>query len=260
MDKLIVVTFDSEEKAYEGSKALQELHNDGSLALYAAAVVAKDADGKMAVKQAADEGPLGTAVGMLTGAMVGLIAGPEGMVLGMSSGALFGSMADMTNIGVDGEFLAAVDTELAAGKAAVVAECAENWVTPLDSKMESLGGTVMRRTRIDFVDDLIDQDVAQTRADFDRLQAEYDQASDETKAELQSKLDAARTKMNAAGERAKARAEAVQAEASAKVDTLKEQVSKSAGDAKAKLEAHMEEMKTKRDARVAKLKAAWESV
>ena len=41
-------------------------------------LVAKNADGKMTVKQAADEGPLGTAVGMLVGAMVGLIGGPAG--------------------------------------------------------------------------------------------------------------------------------------------------------------------------------------
>ena len=29
MDKMIVVVFDSEKKAYEGSKALRELHDDG---------------------------------------------------------------------------------------------------------------------------------------------------------------------------------------------------------------------------------------
>ncbi len=37
MDKILVVTFDSETKAYEGSKALQDLQNEGSINLYSKA-------------------------------------------------------------------------------------------------------------------------------------------------------------------------------------------------------------------------------
>ena len=65
MDKMFVIAFDSEEKAYQGARALTELHAEGSIALYAAAVVARDAEGKVTVKQAADEGPLGTVTGMI---------------------------------------------------------------------------------------------------------------------------------------------------------------------------------------------------
>ena len=50
MSKLLVVTFDDEKKAYEGSKALADLHREGSVSVYSAAVVSRDADGKVSVK------------------------------------------------------------------------------------------------------------------------------------------------------------------------------------------------------------------
>ncbi len=258
MDKLMVIVFDDEQKAYEGAKALQELNNEGSIALYAAAVVAKDADGNMTVKQAADEGPLGTAVGMLVGAMVGLIGGPAGVAVGMTSGAMLGSMYDLTNLGVDSDFLSGVDKELAPGKAAVVAEGSENWVTPLDSRMEALGGTVMRRTRVDFVDELIDRDIAQTRADFAELRAEYEQASDESKAKLKAKLDATKAKLQASVERAKARSESLKGQMSAKVEALQDQMNKASGDAKTKIQDRVGELKADHEERMDKLKRSWE--
>jgi hypothetical protein len=39
MDKMLVVVFDDESKAYDGIKALRELDAEASLALYAAAVI-----------------------------------------------------------------------------------------------------------------------------------------------------------------------------------------------------------------------------
>ena len=119
MDKMLVIAFDSEDKAYQGARALQELHVEGSIAVYAMAVVAKDSDGKVTVEQDVDQGPLGTAVGGLVGSMVGLIGGPTGVAVGMTSGALFGSIADLTNVGIDSMFLQEVDKELAPGKVAV---------------------------------------------------------------------------------------------------------------------------------------------
>ena len=86
MDKMLVVVFDSELKAYEGSKALQELQNEGSINLYAKAVIARDASGKVAVKQQGDMGPVGTAVGLLTGSLIGLIGGPVGLAIGATPG------------------------------------------------------------------------------------------------------------------------------------------------------------------------------
>ena len=258
MDKMVVITFDSEDEAYQGAKALQELHKEGSVALYAAAVVAKDSEGKVAVKQAADEGPLGTAVGMLVGAMVGLIGGPTGVAVGMASGALFGSIDDLTKVGIDGEFLHDVNQELAPGKVAVVAECFETWVTPLDSRMEELGGVVLRRARADFVDELIDRDIAATKADLVRLKAEHKQASAERKAKLKKKMDGAKAKLQAAVDRAKERSESLRREADAKVEALEQQWMKASDETKAKFKQRGEELKADYHARMEKLKQSWQ--
>ena len=56
----------------------------GSITLYARGVIAKDAGGKVTVKEAADEGPLGTAVGLATGSLIGLLGGPVGVAIGAS--------------------------------------------------------------------------------------------------------------------------------------------------------------------------------
>jgi uncharacterized membrane protein len=47
---MLVVVFDSENKAYEGKKALQQLASEGSIGLYAYAVLAKQADGTATIK------------------------------------------------------------------------------------------------------------------------------------------------------------------------------------------------------------------
>ncbi len=45
MDRMLVVVFDSESKAYEGKKALLQLDGEGSISAYGYAVVAKNSDG-----------------------------------------------------------------------------------------------------------------------------------------------------------------------------------------------------------------------
>lgn len=85
MSRFIVVVFPDEAKAYQGTRALKDLHSEGSLTVYGMAVISKDAGGKFAIKEAADEGPLGMAVGTVTGGLVGLLAGPVGLITGHSA-------------------------------------------------------------------------------------------------------------------------------------------------------------------------------
>lgn len=113
------------------------------------AVITKDSGGKLSVKEAPDE-LAGTAIGSLVGAMVGALGGPAGVIVGMTVGILLGSSCDLLNIGVGTDFLDKVSRELAPGKAAVIAEVDEDWVTPLNTRMEAIGGTVLREWRSDF--------------------------------------------------------------------------------------------------------------
>jgi uncharacterized membrane protein/sporulation protein YlmC with PRC-barrel domain len=258
MDKMLVVVFDSEIKAYEASKALQELQDEGSINLYAKAVIARDASGKVAVKQEGDAGPVGTAVGLLTGSLIGLIGGPVGLVIGAYAGTVGGMVYDLVNLGVSEDYLSEVEQSLLPGKAAVVAEVWEEWTLPVDTRMEALGGVVFRRTREDFVDDQIEKDVAALKADLTELKAERDQASGEAKAKLQAKIDATKAKLHAKQDEIQARIEASQKETDAKIKSLQEQAAKESGERKAKREARITELKAEQKRRSDLLKQAWE--
>ena len=61
MDSILVVVFENGSKAYEGSQALREMEIEGSIHLYAKAVLIRDTDGKVQVKQSSDLGAAGTA-------------------------------------------------------------------------------------------------------------------------------------------------------------------------------------------------------
>jgi uncharacterized membrane protein len=258
MDKILVVVFDSELKAYDGSKALQELVNEGSINLYSKAVIARDASGKVAVKQQGDMGPVGTAVGMLTGSLIGLIGGPVGFVVGATVGMSGGMVYDLVNLGIGEDFLTEVELSLLPGKAAVIAEVWEEWTLPVDARMEALGGVVIRRTRADFVDTQLERDVAELNADLDELETERDQATGKARAKLQAKVDAAKAKLQAKQDEIKARIEASQKETDAKVKSLQEQAAKESGERKAKREARIAELQADQKRRSDLLKQAWE--
>jgi uncharacterized membrane protein len=258
MDKIVVVVFDSESKAYEGSQALQELQNEGSINLYAKAVIAKDANGKVAVKQQGDMGPVGTAVGLLTGSLIGLLGGPVGVAIGVSVGTSGGMLYDLAQLGVGEDYLNEVGKSLLPGKAAVVAEVWEEWMLPVDTKMEALGGVVFRSTRMEFVDEQMEKDVDALNADLNELDAEFDQANAEAKAKLQIKINATKAKLQAAQDAMKARLESSQQETEAKIQSLDAQAAKARGERKAKLDKRIAELKADQRRRSDQLKQAGE--
>ena len=260
MDKILVVVFDNEKKAYEGSLALQELQNEGSINLYAKAVIAKGADGKVTVKQEGDMGPVGTAVGLLTGSLIGVFGGPVGLAVGAGVGTYGGMLYDLLNLGVSDDYLAEVGKSLLPGKAAVIAEVWEDWMLPVDTRMEALGGIVFRTTRTQVLDEQIDQDVATLEADLAELEAEFVQANAEAKKKLQIKIDATKAKLQAAREAMQARLEASQRETEAKIKSLQEQATKAHGERKAKLEQRIAELKAEQQRRQEQLKQKGEEL
>ena len=86
MDTFVAIVFDTEEQAFKGADALRDLDRNGDVLVYSAAVIGKDSDGKVAIKRAVDEGPVGTALGMIVGAMVGVLAGPAAVAGGWPEG------------------------------------------------------------------------------------------------------------------------------------------------------------------------------
>jgi uncharacterized membrane protein len=256
MDKYLVVGFDNELKAYEGSRALQDLQDEGSINLYAKVVIVRDASGKVTVKQEGDMGPVGTAVGLLTGSLVGLIGGPVGVAVGATAGMFGGLLYDTAELGVSEDFLAEVADYLQPGKAAVVAEVWEEWMLPVDTRMEALGGIVFRRSRNEVLDIVVERDVEALEADLADLETEYNQATGEAKVKLQEQIEATKAKLHAIQDGIQTKIEASHKETEAKIESLQEQAAKESGEQKAKREARIAELKADQKRRSELLKQA----
>lgn len=97
MDRMLVVVFDDDLKAYEAKKALLQLDREGTITVYAYGVLAKSADGRVKIEQGDDSGPIGTLLGTSVGSLIGLLGGPVGMVAGATAGVFAGGAADLNN-------------------------------------------------------------------------------------------------------------------------------------------------------------------
>ena len=256
MSKFIVSVFDSEKSAYEGSQALLDLQRDGNIVVFADAVITKDSNGVVNIEQAADEGPVGTATGMLVGTLIGALAGPSGAAAGAAVGALAGSFSDLYNVSVDSEFLTDVGDLMQPGKSAVVAEVAEGWTTPLDTRMEELGGNVFRRYRIDVEDAQIERDIEAANRELDELEDELEQATEETREAIQAKIDSAKARIQSLKENATAKVHSLKEEAESKITKINEQISTAKEDVRTKFEKTRDQIKADYEVRSEKLSQA----
>jgi uncharacterized membrane protein len=256
MNKMLVVVFDTETEAYEGLRALKDLHGTGDVTVYATAVVVKDAAGKVSVKQAVDEGPIGAGLGLLTGSLLGLLGGPIGLAIGATAGSLAGMIYDLAKAGIDADYLAEVSGALTPERAAVLADVDEAWVTPVDVRMGKLGGTTFRRQRNEYVDDVLSRDAAALDAELRALDAELKHVSAENRAALQARIDKTQQKLQALEAQIEAKQTALQNELTAKVNALREQAQTASQARKAQAEQRAAELKADYAARSAKLDQA----
>ena len=136
VDRLLVAVFDSESKAYEGSRILRQLGEQGRLGLRAMAMVARwnEVEHRPALLIRAKY--FDRAVRSDTRKQV-LI--PVAVRLSSGTGA------NLNNARIGDDFIDDVTTALVRGRAAVVAEVDERWTAPVDIGMEAIGGTVYRR-------------------------------------------------------------------------------------------------------------------
>src|SRR5437868_1623951 len=218
MERMIVVVFDNETKAYEASRALNQLDSEGSIAVHAESVISKQANGTVTIKQADGDFPIRTIAGTAIGSLVGLLGGPAGVAVGAGTGAVTGSFGDLFVAGVDADFLSEVSATLIPGTHAVVADISEEWVTPVDIRMEALNGVVFRTTRSAFEHDQRAKDEAVLRAEIGQMKAEHARAKADYKAKLQSKIDQLNAKLQKKLDQAKQRSEQVKRETEAKVE------------------------------------------
>lgn len=244
MYKMLAIVFNDEKSAYEGARALAELNTEGSIDVYAAAVLEKDARGWVTTKKTQSDFPLQTFAGTAIGGLIGLLGGPAGVAVGSGIGVMAGLLGDMYGASVDEVFLSEVSTALTPGKWAVIAEVDEDWVTPVDTRMEALGGVVHRTLKSRFDHEQWSQAAADARTELDQLKAEERDARADRKAKLQAQIDRQSKRVDAQLDRATARSRQATEELDFKITGLQNRIDKAMGDNKAALEERLAKLRS----------------
>jgi len=169
MERILVVVFDSEQKAHEASRILHGLEDEGVIRVYADAVVTRDSSDAITAISTHGPMPEGAMGATAVGGLIGMLAGPAGLAAGAIAGLVLGATTDFAHARVDNEFVHDVANSLEPGKAAVVAEIDEDFSEPVDARLKPLGGFAFRRPLSEIVDTEYDQKVTAFRAAVARL-------------------------------------------------------------------------------------------
>lgn len=111
MSHVVVIVFETAEEASQARKSMKELEREGLMALDDAAVVVKDSEGNVTVRDELDA-PIahGAVIGGILGLMVGFLFFPlTGLALGAVGGAVVGKSLDR---GIDRKFIEQVKEAL----------------------------------------------------------------------------------------------------------------------------------------------------
>jgi uncharacterized membrane protein len=264
MNKVIFVGFDTEQKAYEGDRVLHAMHREGTLTLYNDAVVVKEPGGNVAVRRAPDAEPVGAFGGMLTGGLIGLLGGPVGAAVGLGAGTLLGAAFDLTKEGVDRDFVEDAGVRLEPGKAAVIAEIDEQWQVPLDTRMEGLGGKLVRRTQTQIEDAYLEREIETAQKDLAVLESETVAEVKATQTEkarnraekLQAKIDAAKRRVQEKEDELARKLQSVKVEGDQKIAMLEAQKATATAESTAALERRLADVRSDYERRTGRLQEA----
>lgn len=256
MEDILVVVFDNEGKAYEALNYLNQLDCDGVIDLCAASIIEKEVDGRITEKGRQGDFAFHTIAGSVLGSLTGLLGGTAGFGIGASVGALTGIIRDLHEAEVNNRFVRDVAAILKPGKSAVVADVNEEYTTPIDTRMEALGGMLLRTEKQNFEDEVQMQKIAHIRAQIEELQHEEVTAMPDQKAKIQEQVDNLNQKLQEAMTEAEKRAQQIKQDTEAKVEMLQKKAAKAQGKAKAQINAQIDQLRQQYENSVAKLKNA----
>jgi uncharacterized membrane protein len=150
--EMVVVAFEDEYRADDVLSTLQQLDLEAAIDLKSAAVVKRDAQGRVRIRETRDfDARQGAIGGAVAGGVLGLLGGSllRGAILGAAGGALAGKGIDL---GLDDEYLKSVGESLGSGTSALVALVAFQRVERAMEELDKFeGGTILRHTLSDEV-------------------------------------------------------------------------------------------------------------
>ena len=141
---VIVATFRDEKDADKALDNLKAERKEKSFTIQDAAIIKKDASGKLHVKETADlSGGKGAGIGLILGAAIGLIGGPIGLVAWGAGGALVGGIAaKLHDSGIKNEELLKIGSDMPPESSALVVVIDPNWTSPIEKELAAAGAQV----------------------------------------------------------------------------------------------------------------------
>jgi uncharacterized membrane protein len=209
----IIATFDGTDTAQQALESLQQLDRERWVHAMDAAVVVRDQDGKVTIRDTQDVDALhgavagvisGALVGAFTGAEMGSVGGPVGAATGAVAGGVVGGIsAHLMDFGFKSDDLQAIAAELQPGTSALVAVVAPTVGDKLVPELEKLHGKIVRRALPEEAIAELKATGEQWRARSERqiqelneqiaaLQAQLATATPRTRADVQERLLALR--------------------------------------------------------------------
>jgi len=142
--QIIIAAFQEEDAADRALQTLKEAKREKLISIDNAAVIRKDDDGKLHIKETADMGGgKGAGVGALVGGAIGLLAGPLGVAAGSALGAAVGGItAKLYDGGFKDDRLRQIGTSLEPGTSAIIAVIEHRWVAELERELAEEGADV----------------------------------------------------------------------------------------------------------------------
>jgi uncharacterized membrane protein len=197
MENVLAINFAQDPNAYEALTTLKELDGQGQVDLKGAAVVLRNEAGGIDIKdEVGDTGWEGTATGGIIGLIVGILGGPFGVLLGGATGLLIGSLFDMDDADETESVLGEVSRSVRVGHDAVLAEVDEQSPEVVDSAMERLGGTVLRRSLDDVEAEIAAAEDAQRAAKQAARKRLHEQRREQRKEKVQQKIAELKSKLH----------------------------------------------------------------
>ncbi|HEV2528420.1 MAG TPA: DUF1269 domain-containing protein [Thermomicrobiales bacterium] len=140
MADAIAILFNNDEDGVLALRDLRTLETAGRLSLADTAVVARNPEGQLYVRNELDSG---TETGMTVGALVGALFGPLGLVAGVVGG---GAIGGQTENKVDDDFVNEVEQSIGPDRSALFLAIKEAEADALISTFSAYQGRILRST------------------------------------------------------------------------------------------------------------------
>lgn len=141
--QVIVAAFDGMDSAKEAFDDLKQLEKEKSIKIENAAILRKDHDSKLHIRDVKDmTGTRGVVLGGVLGGVVGVLAGPVGWVA-LGGAAIGGLVAKLKDGGFDNSRLEQWGDRLQPGTSALIAVVDHIWVRDVEAALKEDARDVM---------------------------------------------------------------------------------------------------------------------